>query len=114
MFSKKEKSEESKFTNMILRFVVILTAVAMMIVLVFRGSPYGNQLTIGDYLGFAGDFGGAILGAMMSLMILAITLNKQKKDLEDQRQIDSDARKEEKERYIYMLDYIKMILIGLL
>lgn len=99
MFWKKDKSEEGKLANMILKFVIILSVIALLIAGSFRMSPYGNELKIGDYLSFAGAFGGAILGAMMSLMILTITIKNQKKDLEEQRKIDDDSRDEERKRF---------------
>ncbi|NRT90921.1 hypothetical protein [Clostridium beijerinckii] len=94
-----DKLEEYKFTNIILQFVSTLSGIALLIVGGFKFSPYGQDLKVSDYLNFIGSFGGAILGAMMSLLILVITINNQKKNMDDQRRIDNNARKEEKERF---------------
>jgi hypothetical protein len=87
MFRKKEKSEVDNLTEMISKFVLTLSGVALLILFGFRIGPYGEQLKINDMLGYTASFGGAILSSMTSLIILYVTFKQTRKiQEENQRQ----------------------------
>ncbi|MGN2371868.1 hypothetical protein ACTFJW_17800 [Clostridium cagae] len=78
----KEKNELEKF---IMCFLGALISIALCIAFVFKVSTYGNQLKIDDYFNFTASFGGAILGALISMIILYVTIINNKKENDDKR-----------------------------
>lgn len=80
MFRKKEKSEVDNLTEMISKFVLTLSGVALLILFGFRIGPYGEQLKINDMLGYTASFGGAILSSMTSLIILYVNIQTDEKN----------------------------------
>lgn len=61
---------------------------AIVLVFLFKSFDKSNEINIVNIFDFAGSFGGAVLGAGTSFIILSITSINQKKDLEEQRDID--------------------------
>lgn len=87
MFSKKnnEDIEDKKFGKFFTGFILYMIGVGLSVALVFRFMPYGYTLEIKEYFNFAGSFGGAILGAIVSFLILYVTVIRERSALEEQR-----------------------------
>ncbi|WP_252224319.1 MULTISPECIES: hypothetical protein [unclassified Clostridium] len=66
--------KEDGFEKFVAIFILVLIFIATCITLAFKFSQYGYLLEIKDYFNFAASFGGAILSAVISLMILYITV----------------------------------------
>ena len=80
-------------------FVILLAIIAGCIALIFKYSKYGFFLEIKDYFNFAGTFGGAILGGLISLIILKTTLESQKEEFENQKNIEDQRREEDAKQF---------------
>lgn len=70
----------------VITFLLIVGAVS--IGFCFKYGKYGNLLKIEDYLSYIGSFGGATLGAIASFAVITISIAEQKKQFEEQREID--------------------------
>ena len=80
---KNENKNEKNLRKLFVEFILSLVFVAICIALAFKFSPYGHELKINDYFTYAGTFGGAILGAGISIAILYITIQNSNKDREE-------------------------------
>ncbi|EHK2337675.1 TPA: hypothetical protein ACSQWB_000965 [Clostridium perfringens] len=79
------KRFENKFV--ITLIAILFALIATCIALVFKYSKYGYLLEIKDFFNFAGSFGGAILGGLVSIVVLKFTLDKQKEQFDEERRI---------------------------
>lgn len=104
------KKNINKYNIMILLVAVVPMVFCLIIMLVFRNSKYGQLLEVNDYFNFIGSFGGAILSAIISLIVLYITVqqtreiqneNKTLQETYDKKQTSLEARK-----YIPVLDVV--------
>ena len=89
----KKSKNKINFTIGIIIITGLFVLIAIGIASIFKHSPYGDLLEIKDFFNFAGSFGGAILGGLVSIMILKFTLDKQKEQFDEERRL-------EKEKYI--------------
>lgn len=106
------QEKEYKAEKYWVKFVVVsifLIIIMIFIAIVFKNNEYKNYLTIGDYFGYVGSYGGATLGAIASFIVISISLKEQKSQFEYQRKIDKKAMEEQKNQFEkqYKIDLIK-------
>ncbi|WP_252248754.1 hypothetical protein [Clostridium sp. ZBS20] len=88
--------KEDGFEKFVAIFIFVLIFIATCITLTFKFSQYGYLLEIKDYFNFAASFGGAILSAMMSLMILYITVKQTREIQEENRIVQKENEKRQR------------------
>ncbi|MBN1079298.1 hypothetical protein [Clostridium botulinum] len=90
MFNNKKKNNDieiknKSFEQAVSIFILYIIGIGAFVAIAFRISSYGHELKISDYFNFVGSFGGAILGAIVSFLILYITVIRERNALEQQR-----------------------------
>ncbi|MDU2106214.1 hypothetical protein [Clostridium sp.] len=93
------EKNDNEFINSMLWLIGFMILLAIVLGVLFKYFDKGNQLDIINAFDFAGSFGGAVLGAGASLVILSITSINQRKDINDQRDYDKKIREEDFKRY---------------
>lgn len=93
--------KEDQESKLYLKIFSMFIFIAIFIPIIFKVSKYGYELEIKDYFNFAGSFGGAIFGGIISLIILKTTLIKQKQQFDKQHnnELLNDVLNEYKEVY---------------
>lgn len=104
------KHRKDSFENFTVIFLLTLIFVAICIACTFKLSKYGYLLEIKDYFNFAASFGGAILSAGISMIVLFIT-TKQTREIQDenknlQETYDKKQTSLEARKYIPVLDVV--------
>ncbi|NFO40802.1 hypothetical protein FDB42_11985 [Clostridium botulinum] len=79
------KNKKDEFEKFVAIFMFVLIFIATCIMSAFKFSQYGYLLEIKDYFNFASSFGGAILSALISMMILYITVKQTREIQQDNR-----------------------------
>ncbi|MDQ0150048.1 hypothetical protein ACFO6R_08530 [Eubacterium multiforme] len=97
-------NEDNKLYLKIFLFFIFIS---FFIPIIFKISKYGYELEIKDYFNFAGSFGGAILGGIISLIILKTTLAKQEQQFDKQRKIEDTRREEDRNQFEKQLQHEK-------
>ncbi|MDU3323780.1 hypothetical protein [Clostridium sp.] len=92
---KDTRKKDDRFINGVLWLIGWMILFAIVLSLTFKSFDKANEITIVNAFEFAGSFGGAILGAGVSLIILSITLIRQRRDAEEQREVDKRIRRED-------------------
>lgn len=76
---------EKKASRMFGFLAIVLIIVGLTIALTFRNLPYGEQLEIKDYFNFVGSFTGASISALISIVVLFITVSQTREIQEENR-----------------------------